>query len=195
MTRRALLLPILLIAAMSPLAGCGGGNSDEDQINDVITTAATTNADSNCTELETRRFLEQIEFETGEAAVQSCKSSGPESNADSVDVSNIEIDGNTATADVAVTGAAFDGQTIKVSLVKQGDQWKIDHFDSFVEFDQQALAEAFAENVQQGKDPGTAAQGKCVRDKINAAPAGAVQTAVLSGNSDAFGALIGACFQ
>jgi len=195
-SRRYLLIPAVLIAALFPLAGCGGGgNSDEDQITDAITTSATTNTDSNCTELQTQRFLEQIEFATGAEAVKECKSSGPDSNADSVEVSNIEVDGDTATADAAITGAAFNGQTLTISLVKEGDQWKLDHIDAFVDFDQQALAQAFAENVQQGSDPGTPAQAKCVQDKINAAPANIVQTAVLSGNSQAFGALFGTCFQ
>jgi hypothetical protein len=194
MNRRLLLLSLLLVAAAFPLTGCGGGNSDEDQINDVITTVATTNNPSNCTELMTQRFLEQLEFTSGADAVKQCKSSGRESNADSVDVSNIEIEGDTATADAAVTGAAFDGQTIKLSLVKEGDQWKIDHLESFVEFDQQAFADAFAKVAQEGKQPATVDQANCIRGKLAATPSQTLQQAVLSGNSDALGALIGACF-
>src|SRR4051812_7051076 len=129
MSRRLLAVPIVLVAAAFPLAGCGGGGSDEDQITDVITTSATTNVDSNCTDLETQRFLEQVEFKTGADALKQCKESGPESNADSADVSNVEVTGSTATAEVAIRGAAFDGQTLNISLIKEGDQWKLDHID------------------------------------------------------------------
>ena len=180
---------------MLPLAGCGGGNSDEDEITDVVTTTATTNADSNCTELETQRFLEQVEFTSGADAIKLCKASGPESNADSADVSNVEVNGDTATAEVAITGAAFDGQTLKVSLVKEGDQWKLDHIDSFVKFDQQAFAEAFSKATQEGDQPASQDQANCTAGKLAAAPSGALQQAILSGNSQAFSALFGTCFQ
>ena len=39
---------------------------------------------------------------------------------DSVTVSDVNVDGDSATATAKVTGNVFDGQTIKVSLVKDG---------------------------------------------------------------------------
>src|SRR4051794_31169161 len=195
MSKRLLIVPIVLVAAAFPLAGCGGGNSDEDQITDAITTSATTNDDSNCTDLETQRFLEQIEFTTGPDALKQCKQSGPESNADSVDVSNVAVNGDTATAEAAITGAAFDGQTLEISLVKEGDQWKLDNIDSFKNFDQQTFADAFAKAATEGDDPASQDQANCIAGKVAAAPANTLQQAILSGNEQAFAALFGTCFQ
>jgi hypothetical protein len=208
MTKRLLILPILLVVAAFPLAGCGGdddtdtaavetsasGGSDEEQITDVIVTVSTTTSRRNCTELETRRFAEQNAAKTGQAAIEDCATNDPgESDADSVDVSNVEVSGDSATAEVAVHGSPFDGQTIAVSLVKEGDQWKLDHVDSFVEFDAQALAKSFAKALGGPQGELTPAQLKCVTDTIVDSPPQTVQQAILSGQSDQVQALFADC--
>lgn len=138
---------IAVLAAM--LAGCGGnGSEDEDQITEAIETAATSSDPSDCTDLQTQRFNEQNTGETGEAALQSCRESTGEDQAESVEVSNIEIDGDAATADVAVTGSFLDGSTIDVGLVRENAQWKLDELVDFVEFDRGAYEAAFEGEVR-----------------------------------------------
>src|SRR6478735_1030198 len=109
MRKFLLFLPVLLIVAVFPVAGCGGGDNtdtgaadtsatggdDEAQITDVITTAATTTSRDNCINLETMRFVEQNSGKTGQAAIQDCSTNDPgESDADSVDVTNIKVNGD-----------------------------------------------------------------------------------------------------
>lgn len=68
----------------------------------------------------------------GAEAVKTCeKEASEESGAESASVSNVEVDGSKATADVALTGGSLDGQGVEVALVKQGDQWKLDEITGF----------------------------------------------------------------
>ncbi len=62
---------------------------------------------------------------------------------DSVTVSGVNVDGDSATGTAKVTGNVFDGQTIKVSLVKDGGQWKLDEFNGFEDFNRDALVNGF----------------------------------------------------
>jgi hypothetical protein len=151
---RGLAIVTLCVVALGPGLGCGGddGNEDEDQITGAIETAATSSEPSVCTELQTQRFNEQNTGETGNAALQSCRDSAGEDQAESVDVSNIEIDGDNATADVAVTGSFLDGSTIDVALVKENAQWKLDELAGFVEFDREAYEAAFEEEVRSDEE-------------------------------------------
>jgi hypothetical protein len=152
--RLLLLLPCLLLSLL--LVACGGGDDSsggdsgsadaEAQIEDAITFSATSGDPSECTELSTPAFLEQRTNKTGAAAVKACKEED-ESNeiADSVTVSNIEVDGDEATADTEFVGSTFDGQTLTIALVKDGDQWKLDRVTGFADLDKEALATTFEE--------------------------------------------------
>jgi hypothetical protein len=213
MRNRLLLLPVLLIVAAFPLAGCGGGDdtdtgaaetaavdtsatraSDEDQITEVITTAGTTTSKEVCTQLETQRFVDQNSGKSGAASLQDCATLEPgESDADSVDVTNIEVDGDTATADAAFTGSIVDGQTLSLSLVKEGDQWKLDHFDAFVDFDPQALADSFTRQLGGPNGDLTPTQLNCVRQVITTAPPKTIEDAIISGQQSQIQALFADC--
>ena len=46
-------------------------------------------------------------------------------NPDSVEVANISVDGDKATADLSVIGGPNDGQKLSASFVKEGDQWRV----------------------------------------------------------------------
>lgn len=139
---------VILAVCVLPfvLAACGGGSSnnsaDEDQITKAIEFAATSGDPKACTEVQTQKFTDQTSGgsgATGPAAVQSCEKDAASGVADKVEVSDINVDGNSATANAAVTGSVFDGQTLDIALVKEGSQWKLDQFKGFEDFDRNAM--------------------------------------------------------
>jgi hypothetical protein len=169
------------------LAACGGdGNEDEDQITEVIETSATTNDPKNCTELQTQQFSEQTQLEKGQEAVESCEREAREGGdeADSVEVSNVQVNGESATAEAAVEGSSLDNQTIEVSLVKEGDQWKLDRLERFIDFDGDAFRAAFKEELTTGDDPATEKQADCFVDALGSDQE--IQDAFVSGDSSKF---------
>lgn len=174
----------LIALALAVTACGGGGDSDEDQITDVIEEVITTSAPEHCTELQTQRFLEQVNFATGEEAVEACKAANPRANADSVEVTNVQVDGERATADAVPEGSVFDGQTLRLSLIKENDQWKLDRLDDMVDFDQARFAEAYAEALTVGDEPVTGAQANCVERNFASGPGETVEAAILSGEPE-----------
>jgi hypothetical protein len=181
-SRRLLLVSVLVIS--SGVAACGGSDSDGDQISGVIEEVITTTSDEHCTELETQRFVEQVNFATGSEAIESCKDADPDANADSVEVTNVQVDGDRATADALPEGSVFDGQTLRLSLVKEDDRWKLDHADDMVDFDQARFAESYAERLKAGDGPLSDAQAECVGSNLATGPRDVVETAILSGDPE-----------
>lgn len=155
MKKLHLLLPLALLALAFGLVACGGGgDSDEDKVVEVIETSATSADPADCKELSTQAFLEQTELEEGAAAVESCEESAEDTSDDpeSVEVSEVAVDGSAATANVAFTGGSFDGQTLSVALVEEDGDWKLDEITGFAEFDQEKLASAFEEAFESEED-------------------------------------------
>jgi hypothetical protein len=143
------------------LAACGGGgddsstsvsSADQDGITKAIQALAVANDPSACTQYATQKFIDQTNGPaSGQAAVKACEkdaSSGQGAIADSVEVTDVQVDGTTATASAKATGSVFNGQTIKVSLVKDGGTWKLDVFNGFADFDKEALITAFKGQLQ-----------------------------------------------
>jgi hypothetical protein len=199
MSSRRFLQVLVLFACASlcgaVLAACGSSDSskDEGEITDAIVKSGTTDDATNCTELETQRFVEQNQFEKGTAAIDECKKPD-EHNADSIDVSNIEVDGDKATADAAVTGATFDGQTLQISLVKEDGRWKLDHLDSFKDFDKGKFVDAFTANL--GQNVGfTPQQATCITGALSALDDSALETLVLSGDQNQLVPVLGPCLK
>jgi len=188
-------LSVCLLTALTAtvLAACGGGKSDEDQITEVIQKTATTTSVENCTRLATQRFVEQTTFDTGAAAIKSCEQPTPGSNAKSVRVSSVQVNGDHATAAVAVSGGSFDGQTLKISLLKQDGQWKVDHIDAFLHFDQQKLAAALEKGLSSGNNAVTPSQASCVASGFANASPDAVKTVILSGQASALVPVLRKC--
>jgi hypothetical protein len=142
----------------SPLAGAGNGNSaDEDQVTAAITRAATSGDPAVCTELQTQKFTEQTSGGAkGQAAVKSCEKDAKNSAAEKVDVTDIQVNGDTATAKAKATGSIFNGQTLDIALVKEGGQWKLDEFKGFEDFNKDAMIAAFRQQLSQ--EPGSTPQ-------------------------------------
>lgn len=169
--RKRILAPLaLLVLAALLLSACGGGKSAEDKITETIETAATTSDPSNCTELETLRFVEQNTTEKGKAAVGACETEAEsDSNevAEGVTVSNVSVDGEKATAKVKFEGGSLGSQTLEMALVEEEGTWKVDYVEGFAAYDGKALGEAFEKQFEaeepQELEP---EQAKCIANKI-----------------------------
>ncbi len=199
MPKSRLLAPLVMLAA-APflLAACGGDDSseEEDDITAAIEQAGTTDAAENCTEVQTQAFTEQTEFTAGEEAVATCEESAGDGEVagDSVEVSNIEVDGDAATAEAAFTGGGLDGQTLAISLVKEDDRWKLDSLDEFVVFDKESFTAGLLEGA--GSDGETPQQAlDCIEQAVSATPDEELQTIYLSGDEQQLLGLFGPCFQ
>lgn len=158
MRKLRLLLPFALLTLVLSLslAACGGGGeSDEDKIVETIETSATSTDPADCKELATQNFMEQTESEKGSKAVKSCEEETEDTEGDpeSVEVSNVAINGSKATADAAFSGGNFDGQTLGVALVEEDSDWKLDEVAGFTEFDQEKLVANFEKLFESGEEP------------------------------------------
>jgi hypothetical protein len=145
-----LILPFMLIATALALTACGGGSSssggdEEAAIVEAVEQSATTDDPSKCTELQTQAFNEQEKATSGKDATKVCEEEAEESEspAESVDVSNVKVDGDTATAEAEVHGSALNGQTVELELVKEDDSWKLNQFLQFAKFSAKELGESF----------------------------------------------------
>jgi hypothetical protein len=196
MRNRLLALGACVLAALA-LAACGGGDNseDQDQITKAIELAATSGDPSACTQVETVNFLQQTSGGGGgsaEQAVKQCEQDAKDSVADEVDVDDIEVDDSSATANAAVTGSIFDGQTLQIALVKEGDQWKLDQFKGFEDFDRNSLNAAFKEEI--ASDPETPpAAVDCVTQQIDSASDQDLEGLFVGNDPKAEEAIFGPC--
>ena len=172
---------VAIVVAVVVSTGGGGGNEEEDQVTRVVETEATTTDPANCEKLHTQHYLEQAYFAgTGQAARDECDKQTRNSadDPDSVEVTDVQVSGNSATAEVRHTGGFFDGQTLVLSLRKVGDQWKLDQFDDIKDFNLQRFADAFAETPPPWL---TQKQANCAQNQFTSMPAKEVKAGILSG--------------
>jgi hypothetical protein len=187
-----LVLPLALAACGGDGDG-GGGGADEAEITAAIEFAATSGDPAACTEAQTQSFNEQTTGETGEAAVEACERDAADTPADSIEVSSIAVDGDSATAQGTIVGSAFDGQTIELALVREGEAWKLDELIGFAEFDREALIAGFTEEI--ASDPGTPEAAKdCVVKAFSDLSDQELQDGLLDPDESFFAQLFGPCF-
>ncbi len=194
MRKRLLCLLSAVIVFALVLSACGSSSDETGEVEKVIVASATANNPANCTKLNTVGFNEQLAGESGDAAVEECEKEAENNEGlDSVRVSKVEVDGSEATAAVALSGGGFDGQAIEVSLVKNGDQWKLDEIVKFTKFDPKQLAQAF--ETQVAKHPGELSNrlASCISDAFASASQEEAEELLLSGSSKAFEGVAEAC--
>ncbi|HVY77126.1 MAG TPA: hypothetical protein VG898_01315 [Solirubrobacterales bacterium] len=193
MSKRLLSLPCIPIVAALALAACG--SSDETAlVEETIVASATANNPANCKRLNTQRFNEQLAGESGPGALAECEEEAEKKEGlDSVKVSKVEVDGSSATAEVALSGGGLDGQAVEVALVKKDDQWKLDEIVKFTKFDAGQLAQAF--EAQVGAHPGEISHrlAACLTEAFASLSRSEAEDLRLSGSRDTFEELVEAC--
>lgn len=195
MLKRRFALACLLVFSALAVVACGSsGNSDESQIEEVIETSATTTNPADCTKFETQQFMEQTAQESGKAAVAKCeKEAEAGEGAESVSVSNIEVNGSSATAEAALTGGALNGQTVEVGLVKGGEQWQLNEVVKFTAFDRAKLVEYVEEEFTPSATGLSPKLASCFVEAFQEGSQAEIEELILSNSSEAFEELGEAC--
>jgi hypothetical protein len=196
MTRLALLCaaPIAAFA----LAACGdddgGGGEEEAAITETIETSVLSTDPADCTRLQTQAFMEQVNFATGEEAVQDCEEdvADTSNDPDSVDVSEVDVGDGEASANVAFTGGPFDGSTVSVDLVKDGEQWKLDAITDVPELNLESFQQSFVDELRADESiPQQIAD--CMADAIGEVSEDQVEDVLVSGSEEDLVGLFGDC--
>ncbi len=180
---KRLLLPTLLLGLTAfVLSACGSSESDEDKITDVITTSVTTTDPADCEALSTLNFMEQTNSAEGKEAVKGCEEDAEDTtnDADSVEVTDVEVDGSTATASVAFTGGSFNRQTLSVALVEEDGDWKLDEIDRFVKLDRKQLLASFEEAFE-GANEAETELAECIVGALEARSDEGLEEVILGG--------------
>jgi hypothetical protein len=141
----------------------------------------------------TPRFLEQIQFGSDDPEA-SCRENeaDPSGVAESVDVSNIRIDGDSALAEAAYEGGSVGGQTLELRVVKDDGEWKLDRIESFLAFDRESLLGQVAKSAEDDPEL-TPAMRRCFAT-FKGVSDEELQRALLSGDRSGFLALLlGSC--
>ena len=185
----------VLIVPIFAFAACGESSSDESQIEDVIESSGRSADPADCTKLMTRHLMEQVAQESGPDAERECKEEAEnEEGFESVDISNIAVDGSRATAAVRMTGGGLDdGQTIELELVKDDGQWKMNEILRFVRLDKRRLVEGIEEESARptsGFSPGFAA---CFAKAFEESSQEQIEIMLLSGTTDAIEEVAESC--
>lgn len=195
MSKRLLLLPCFLLAFAVSLSACGGGSSnDESQIEEAIERSAASEDPAVCTELQTQKFTEQTTQDSGRAAVDSCENEAEgEEGVESASVAGIEVDGSTATAEAALKGGSFDGQTIEVALVKDGDRWKLNEVVKFTDFNRAKLVKAFEKELSKAASGVSSKFAACFVEAFEKGSQPEIEAMLLSGSPRALAKVAEGC--
>lgn len=194
MLKRYLVLSCLLIVSALAIAACGSGSSDESEIEEAVEVSATSKDPADCKKLSTQHFMEQTARSEGSEAVKVCEQNASNgAGAKSVGVSEVEVDGSKATADVALTGGSFDGQTLEIALVKEGDQWKLDELAGFAKFDEKKVVEILEDQFDEPSSGVSKSQASCIVESFEEAPAAELEGALLSGATQGFEEIAEGC--
>jgi ABC-type glycerol-3-phosphate transport system substrate-binding protein len=189
-----LLLPLVLLGLVLGLAACGGGESDEDKIVSTIETSATSTDPAVCKETQTLQFMEQTSSGSGKEAEKECEEEAKsgEDNPDAVNVSQVEVEGEKASANVEFEGGNFDGQTVEVALVEEGGDWKLNELTGFAKFDAARFVGALAQQLEEEPEIEPRVAG-CIVEGLEEAPKQQLEQLVIENNTQPIVELAESC--
>lgn len=166
---RARSLAYLLVCGFA-FAACGSSSGDDSDaeaaIEKTIVTLAKTDDPADCRRLATARFHEVTGKSNYETALSICEEAAIDplvEDAEKVTVSEIEVEGDSATAVAAYVGSGLDGQVVRLGMVERDGRWKQDELLGFVRFDaEKMVTELGREILLMAKTPREAESASCV---------------------------------
>jgi len=126
---------VLVVALL--LAACGE-SSDRQALEAMVQASIVETGPGSCLKFSTLHFLESTTGRDGEAAIAECEEENPDplvDQPDKVDVSSIDVEGDSATALIAFEGSVLDGQKVRNGFVKRNGVWKFDEWQGLVDLD------------------------------------------------------------
>ena len=152
LTRKRLAIGVLVLVVGSFVVHRVFFPSDERRIERTIEQFATSSNPSLCDEKATDAYLEQSTGAEPPFADEICEVES-EPATDSVDVSEVSVDGDSATALVAYSGGYFDGAESELRLVEEDGVWKVDRRLSIAHLDRTAFRSAYRESFREFGSP------------------------------------------
>lgn len=199
MKKSLLMLPIALIAMAMALTACGGGSSssgggEEAAIKKAIETSATSSDPSKCSEVQTEAFNETESGKTGEAALEACEEEVETESepAESVTVSNISENGDTATAEVEIEGGSLAGQAVELEVAKEEGDWKLNELVGFSNYEPAGIAATVEEKLSE-EEGITESLAKCVAEGVEGMSQEEAEAMVFEKNTEGIEELAEAC--
>ena len=116
------------------------------------------------------------------------------SGVDQAEVENIEVDEDSASAEASFTGSFFDGQTLALDLVREGDQWKIDEATGFVDFDREHFVDQLKTSLQEESGGAPQEAVDCLTENIDALSDEEVENLFLNSDTQLEDQVFGSCF-
>jgi hypothetical protein len=130
---------------------------DRERIEATIEAVSTSTDPAVCRADETQRFLEQSTGQRAPFADDYCESAAGRGRADSVEISDVSVDGDSASALVANSGGSFDGSSLRLALKAEGRQWRVDRLTGFASFDRAGFRRAYRRSFLEFGSPAAAA--------------------------------------
>lgn len=165
--------------------------SSETRIERTIGKVSTGADPAYCDELMTERYLEQTTGEEAPFADEACESEAGNGAADSVEVREVAVDGDRATATVTNSGGSLDGSVVVVQLLERGGQWKLDRIVRFDRFDRARFRGAYRRKLHELGFSARAAN--CILGRERRVPAGEIEREVLDPGDRIFAAIVVGC--
>jgi hypothetical protein len=187
----------IALLALAALAGCGGGSGgriegttaggpddDETAIRSTLTRIATLADPALCIEAATQGYIDEAFPPAGEGALQECRrAQRPDSKllADHVDVKEVEIDGNEATATFEPVGPHVGGAERTVSLLQDGEGvWRVDELTGAEITDRSRFLDSFRADAMYGQGGLSGEQADCLVRAVGAIPEDEIERRAVS---------------
>jgi hypothetical protein len=166
-TMRKTLFAVALACGLLPGVGaCGTSSDSEGDIRAALERAFVSFDADACSQVLTQRALEQTQFADPEDALESCieDAEDPDDNAEAIEIPELEVNGESATATVTPQGGSIDGASMSLALVEENG-WRIDQVTALEILDRDRFLEAgLAEIVED--DTLLAGQGRCIAERV-----------------------------
>jgi hypothetical protein len=131
----------VVLLGLLALASCGQ-SSDREALKRMIFASMAESGPESCLKFSTLHFLESTSDRKGRAAIVHCEESALDPLVEQptkVDVSGIDVHGDSGGALVAYKGSIFDGQKVKYAFVRRQGEWKFNEMVGFVDLDSARL--------------------------------------------------------